>query len=84
MFRLLANILLILSVFILPVYISVILILLCIFIFNNFIESIIFGYLLDIFYSGGSVFGINFSYSITALIFICYLFSFKLKTVLRV
>lgn len=83
MFRILANLLLFLSVLFLPVYVSIVLILVCIFLFNNFAESIAFGFLLDLFYSGGNVFGLNFAYFITSFIFVFYLVSFKLKTILR-
>ncbi len=83
MIRILSNIFLLVAVFLFPIYLSIVLILFFIFSLDNFFESIIFAYILDLLYSGGSIFGINFPYSITLLIFIVYLISFRLKTILR-
>ena len=83
MIRILSNLLLILSVFLLPFYISFVLIILFTFFIDDFIEGIIFGALIDILYGGGSIFSIGFAYFFTAIIFIFYLFSFRLKEMLR-
>jgi hypothetical protein len=84
MFRILANILLILSVFFLPVYITVFLSLIFIFLFNNFVEAVFFGFILDSIYGSGSIFSIKFAYFITLLLFIFYTISFKMKKMLRI
>jgi len=83
MFRIISNLLLILSIFLLPVYISVILIFISIFLFKNFIEAIIFGFLIDLLYGSGTIFGYHFAYFFTALVFIFFILSFKLKKILR-
>ena len=81
--RLIADILLILMIFILPSYISIILIFIAIILFNNFFESIIFAYFLDILYSNGVIFGYHFAYMFTLISLIFYIFSFSLKKVVR-
>jgi len=53
------------------------------FIFNNFIEAVIAGLIIDLLYGGGSIFNIHFPYFFTAIILIFYLFSFKFKKILR-
>ncbi|MFH0755340.1 MAG: hypothetical protein V1910_01590 [bacterium] len=82
-FRFFSDLLIVLSVFILPIYISVFLIFLAIFLFNNFIEAIIWIFLINLLYGGGNIFGLNFAYFFILIIFIFYLISFKLKTILR-
>lgn len=81
--RILTNILLMFSVFLLPVYVSVIFIVASIFFFNNFVEAMIFGFVIDLLYGNGSIFGIHFAYFFTLIILILYLFSFSLKKILR-
>ena len=83
MFRILSNIFLIFSLFLLPIYITLFLILYFIFVFDNFFEAIILGFLIDTIYGSGSIFTIHFSYFFTLLISIFYLISFRLKTILR-
>ena len=83
MFRILSNFILILSVFLLPVYLSVFLILLSIFLFDNFIEAIAWAFLVDLLYSGGSFFGFHLQYFFTIVVSFFYLVSFRLKTVIR-
>ncbi len=83
MLRIFVNLLIVLSVFILPVYLSIFLILVLIFIFNNFIEAVVLGFLVDLLYGGGSIFGIHFAYFFTIMMLIFYLISFKLKHMIR-
>ncbi len=83
MIRIFLNIILILSIFILPVYVSVVLIFISVFLFKNFIEAIIFGFLIDTLYGSGTILGIHFAYFFTAIIFIFFLISFKFKKMLR-
>jgi len=83
MSRILINLLIVLSVFVFPPYVSALIILLAIFFINNFFETIAWGALIDILYGGGTIFGLHFAYFFTAIIFIFYLFSFKFKKMLR-
>ena len=83
MIRIFANLFIILSIFILPIYFSIFLIFIAILIFNNFIESIVLGYIIDLLYGSGSTFGFHFAYFFTIVIIIFYLLSFKLKKILR-
>lgn len=83
MLRILINLLIILSIFMLPAYISVILILFSIIIVNDFIEAVIWAILIDVLYGGGSIFGLHFAYFFTAVVLVCYLSSFKIKSALR-
>lgn len=84
MLRFITNLFIILSIFILPVYITAIIIIFSIFNINNFFESILWAYLLDQIYNGGNIFGINFTYFFTIISFIIYLASFKIKAALRI
>ena len=83
MLRILLNILIIIFLFIFPVYISFILILASIFFINNFMEAIIWGFFLDLLYGSGRIFGVHFPYFFTLIILVFYLISFRLKTMLR-
>jgi len=83
MARIISNILLVLSVFVLPVYISVFFILISIFLFDNFVEAILWAFVIDILYGGGGILGIHFVYFFTLIMLIAYIFSFKFKEVLR-
>jgi len=75
--------LLVLSVFMLPIYVSIFLILISIFFFNNFVEAMLFGFIIDLLYGSGTILGLHFAYFFTIIILIFYLFSFKLKEILR-
>ena len=55
----LSNCILILSVFFLPPYATFLLILVFIFVFDAFIRSIAWAFILDIFYGGGGFLGIH-------------------------
>jgi hypothetical protein len=83
MFRIISNIFIIFSLFILPIYVTIFAIIYFIFKQENFIEAIIFGYLIDFIYGSGTIFTIHFAYFFTLFISIIYLVSFKLKTILR-
>jgi len=83
-YRIVGDVILILSVFLLPSYVSVILIFTSILIFDNFMESIIFGFILDLLYGSGRVFGYHFTYFFTLISIIFYLASFKIKEMVRV
>lgn len=83
MFRIIINISILLSSFLLPVYITAIIIFISFIIFNDFIEGVFFGFILDILYGGNRVFGLDF-YLLFFLIFaIIYLISPKLKKMLK-
>lgn len=83
MMRFFSNCILILSVYFLSPYLTFILILAFIFIFEYFVESIAWAYILDILYGGGGFFGIHFHYVFTLLIVIFFPFSFPLKKMLK-
>ncbi len=83
-YRIIVDIILIISAFLLPNYVSVILIFVSVLIFNNFIESIIFGFILDMLYGSGRIFGYNFAYFFTLISVIFYVISFKIKEMVRV
>lgn len=83
MFRILSNILITFSIFLLPQYITIFLVILAILAFDNFFESIVFGLCLDTLYGSGLLgFDLGYFFTIVALVF--YLISFKLKTILRI
>ena len=84
MIRIISDLLIVASVLLFPVYISVIFIILAIMFFENFTESIAFGFLIDLLYSGGSIASIHFSYFFTIVMSIFYLLFFKIKTFLRI
>lgn len=83
MFRIISNLLIILSIFLLPPYVIIILIALATLVFDNFFESIILGLFLDTLY-GSSFWGFDFAYIFTILTLVFYILSFKLKTVIRI
>lgn len=81
--RVLADILLIIAIYFFPVYLSFILILVAMWYFNNYVESMAFGLIIDLLYSSGHIWGINYSYFFFTLVFILYLLSFKIKANIR-
>jgi len=82
-YRIIADIVLILSVFLLPSGVTIILIFASVLFFNNFIESIIFSFILDMLYGNGRIFGYHFAYFFTTISIIFYLISFKIKKMVR-
>ncbi len=83
MFRLFSNVLIFLSIFLLPSYISILIIILGTLIFEKFLESMIYGFVLDILYGNGSIFGFHFAYFFTLVGIFFYFISFKTKTFIR-
>ena len=83
MFRILSNLFILIAVFVLPIYISVFFVILSVFIFNNFIESGVFGFIIDLLYGSGYFFNLHFAYGFTIVMVIFYLVSIKLKTAVR-
>ena len=83
MIRIFCDLALLLSVFLLPPYVTLFFVLVSILFMESFVESIIFGFLLDLIYGGGSFLNIEIFYFFTLLIFIFYIISIKLKKVLR-
>ena len=83
MLRIFSNCILILSVFFLPPYITFILILALVFVFDMFVESIAWAFILDVLYGGGGFWGMHFNYIFTLVALIFFLSSFKLKKVLK-
>ncbi len=83
MLRIIFNLLILLFIFILPVYISVTIIVIGILLWNNFAESIVYAFLIDILYSGGSIFSLHFAYFFTVFILTLYLVSFRFKQSVR-
>ncbi len=79
MIRLISNLFMLVSVFVLPPYVSALLLVVFIFIFSNFAESIFWALIIDSLYSGGLFFGYNFHYIFTLSIIIIFTLSFKLK-----
>lgn len=83
MTRFLANCILFLAVFFLPPYLTFLLILACIFLFNEFVESILWAYMLDVLYGGAGSWGIHFNYFFTVCACLFFFFSFQLKKMLK-
>lgn len=83
MTRIFSNCILILSVFFLPPYATFLLILVFIFVFDAFIESIAWAFILDIFYGGGGFLGIHSQYLFTIGTVIFFLCSFRIKKMLK-
>ncbi len=83
MMRFFINILVFLSVVYLPTYLGALVVVICIFMYENFIESIFWAYLIDVLYGGGKFFHFAFPYIFTLFIGVLYLSSFKLKKMLR-
>ena len=77
--RLAVNILILLLVFIFPPYISALIIAGLIFVFDNFIESIVWAYIIDTMYGGGFSFGLHFQYILTVFMIVVYIASFQFK-----
>lgn len=83
MMRIFSNCILLLSVFFLPPYLAFLLILAFIFIFDTFVESIAWAYILDILYGGGGFIGVHFHYLFTVFAIILFALSFQLKKMLK-
>jgi hypothetical protein len=83
MIRIFVDLVLLISVFLLPPYVTLIFVLIGILFFKGYVESIFFGFLLDLIYGGGSLFHFYMFYFFTLLIFIFYIVSIQLKKVLR-
>ena len=83
MLRLFLNIIIFLSIFFLPAYITALVIIASIFIFNNFIESMFWAFIIDILYGGGKFFGgLEFNCIFVFAITIIFLISFRIKKIL--
>jgi len=83
MLRSFLIILLLISSFIFPSYLTALFIFLGVLFFNNFIEAVFFGFLLDILYGGNTVFGFRFHYFFLLLFAVIYLISPKIKKMLK-
>jgi len=83
MIRLICDIILVLSVFLLPPFITLFFILLSILFFNNFIEAFFVGAILDLIYGGGGIFNTHLFFFFTLVTFLFYILSIKLKKILR-
>jgi len=82
MWRLFANCTLLLAAFFLPPYGALLVIFGFIFIFDAFVESVAWAFVLDILYGGGGFFGIHFDYLLTAITIAFFLSSFQIKRML--
>ncbi len=83
MFRFISSLLVLISVFLLPTFITAVFLFILIFIFDNFFEALVFAYIMDILYRGGTLFGFTSPYLFTFVFLLIFLISFKLKTVLK-
>jgi hypothetical protein len=83
MFRFLSVLFILLSLFILPNFITAFLLFIFIFIFDSPFEVLFFAYILDILYHGGVFFGYESLYLFTIIFLFIFIISFKLKTVLK-
>lgn len=83
MIRLICDIILVLSVFLLPPFLTLILVLLSILFFNNFLEAFFMGAILDLIYGGGGIFGTHLFFFFTLITFLFYVLSIRLKKILR-
>ena len=83
MMRIFSNILILFSVLILPPYLSFLVILIFIFAFDMFVESIFWAFMIDSVYGGGLSLGINFHYIFTALAITIFFLSFKVKNMVK-
>lgn len=77
--RIFSDLLILISVFIFPPYLSALLTVVFIFIFPVFFESIIWAFIIDILYGGGLFWGHEFHYVFTFFVIIIFALSFKLK-----
>jgi len=80
--RLILDILIFLSILILPTYLSILFVLISVFIFNNFLEAILFSFLISIIY-GNPTFGIISQYAFVLITLFVFLISPKVKEGLR-
>jgi hypothetical protein len=83
MLRFILDIILLFFVFLLPTWLTALLVLVCIFYFDFFAEAIFFGLIMDIIYGGGKVFGMNFPYIFTVVLGLIFLISLKLRGMLK-
>jgi len=83
MLRSIFSLLALVSVFLLPASITAIFLFFLIFVFDNFFEALIFAYMLDVLYRGGTLFGFTSPFIFTFVFLFIFLISFKLKTVLK-
>jgi hypothetical protein len=83
MLRIFSIIFLLITAFISPSYLVAIMAVILIFVFNNYIEAVFFGLLLDILYSGNTVFGFHFKLFFFVLLGLIYLISPKIKKMLK-
>ncbi len=81
MLRIIANMLLCVFLFVFPPYLFLIALIVSIFLFPNFVESIFWAFLADSIYSGGKILGWNFHYMITLLVIVIFLISFRIKEI---
>ncbi|MFA6340820.1 MAG: hypothetical protein WCX27_01070 [Candidatus Paceibacterota bacterium] len=82
MARIFSNILILISVILLPPYLSACIVILFIFVFKNFLESIFWGFCIDMIYGGGALRS-YFPYVLTVSLSLIFLLSFKVKKMLR-
>jgi len=83
MMRIFSNSILLVSVFFLPPTVTFLLLLACTFIFDTFLESIAWAFVLDILYGAGGFMGIHFQYIFTLVAVIFFFSSFRLKKMLK-
>lgn len=83
MIRLLVDIILFLSIFIFPWWISLFLILFSIFVFDNFYEALFFAFFIDSAYSSNLFSGVGFFFEISILVSIFFVFSYYIKNIVK-
>ncbi|MFA6227140.1 MAG: hypothetical protein WC631_01495 [Candidatus Paceibacterota bacterium] len=83
MLRVILDIFALIFVFLFPPYITAIFLFVLTFFFTDFLEGVIFAYLIDRIYGSGNIFGFNFPFVFTIIFLILFLISLKLKTVLK-
>jgi len=81
--RIFLNIFLFVSVIFFPPYISMVFIFLFIFLYEHFIESIFWAFLLDTIYGSGAFWGVHLPYLFTIGITIIFIISFRFKKMVR-
>ncbi len=80
MYRLFSNLLVFLSIFFLPVYITALMLIALIFTFDYFVEALLWAYIVDVLYGGGgSIFGFGFNYIFLFIMAVIFLVSFRVK-----
>ncbi|TSD03054.1 MAG: hypothetical protein Athens071416_314 [Parcubacteria group bacterium Athens0714_16] len=83
MIRFLADIILFLSIFIFPWWVSLLLILFCIFVFNNFYEALFFAFFIDSAYSLSLFSSVNFYFGVSIFVSIVFVFSYYIKEIVK-